>query len=161
MVLHFLPLTFVSSVTVQTDWSLKHAFSEHNNDIISYFAGMKKQADNHIIKQVTRARRAAGFLGALFVLFRTLPNGHYTIGQKNISATKVFRQYSRHRNQGITAPNPAYYWSWQYFIHQLTQNLEETQFLSELWVITTFKSSPAGSEVLKFFTFLLALIQNF
>lgn len=70
---------------------------------------MKKQADNHIIKQVTRARRAAGFLGDLFVLFKTLPNGHCTIGQKNISATKVFRQYSRHRNQGITAPNPAYY----------------------------------------------------
>lgn len=43
--------------------------------------GKNKLSDNHIIKQVTQAKNAAGFLDALFMLFKILPSSHFTTGQ--------------------------------------------------------------------------------
>lgn len=111
-----------------------------------------KLSDNHIIKQVTQARRAAGFLGAFFVLFKTLPNGHFTIGHKNITATKVFRQYSRQKSRNHSFKSSSLLKLTVFFIHQFIQNLEETHFLSELWVISILRVAQLA---VKFWNFLL------
>lgn len=121
LVLHFLWfLSLVSLFKLIKSWTIIH-FQNTIMVLSAVLLGWRnKLSDNHIIKQVAQARRTAGFLGALFVLFKTPPNT--TLLQATpISAIKIFRQHSRRRNHGITASNPAYYWSWQYLIHQLLQ----------------------------------------
>lgn len=126
-------LSLVSLFKLIKSWTIIH-FQNTIMVLSAVLLGWRnKLSDNHIIKQVAQTRRTAGFLGAFFVLFKTPPNAT-SLQATRVSAIKIFRQHSRHRNHQITASNPAYYWSWQYLIHQLLQNLEEKQFLSELQV---------------------------
>lgn len=120
---------------------------------------IRKLSDNCISEYVTQAKNVVDFLDVLFILPKAQPRSHFTTGQKNTWAARVFRQYLRHHRNAVS--NSTYYQSWKYYIHLLIQNLEETCFLSQLLVICIFKSSPVGSEVLKFIQFRTSRFKTF